>query len=199
MPALCGGIWHTDVRPSYGFAMAVGGHQMLSGVSPWSGDSRTCGSRRAPESTLQRSRAFAPKAATPPQGLVTGLLLELVGRGIYPALLLPLLGIEEQALDLPCVVQAADGPGQPAKARKNVAESLDAALFQVLLPPAEAASGPERNAGGPPKPCHDDRGWSGQRSKTGRAYCLYILRRINASSRRRFRASPISSDRRHVW
>ena len=59
---------------------------------------------RFSESTLQRPGAFAPKAATPPQGLVTKLLFELVHHGVQLALFLPVLAVEEMALNLACVV-----------------------------------------------------------------------------------------------
>ena len=61
-----------------------------------------------PESTLQRSGAFAPKAATPPQSPRSEPLLDLVRHGIHAALLLPLLAVEEHALNLTRVVHAAD-------------------------------------------------------------------------------------------
>jgi hypothetical protein len=52
------------------------------------------------ESTLQRPGAFAPQAATPPQNPRSEPFLDLVGRSIHPARLLPVLTIEELALDL---------------------------------------------------------------------------------------------------
>ena len=60
------------------------------------------------ESTLRRSRTFALDATTPSQSPRAEPFLDLVGHGVHATLLPPFLAVEEHALDLACVVQAAD-------------------------------------------------------------------------------------------
>ena len=79
-------------------------------------------------STLQRPGAFASKAATPPQSPRPEPFLDLVGHGVHPALLLPLLAVEEHALGQARVVHAADAhahqPDWQVFGRKPMAQKL---------------------------------------------------------------------------
>ena len=58
------------------------------------------------ESTLEHPVAFARCHAPPPQSPES--LFDRVGHRVHLALLLPVLAVEERALDQPRVVQAAD-------------------------------------------------------------------------------------------
>ena len=82
--------------------------------------------RIAPGRWLSYARFFAPKAAPPPQSPRSESLFDFVGRGVHPALLLPILLVEEQALESDPVIPL-------AAARTSLIAAIWAMLPAMIL------------------------------------------------------------------